>query len=84
MLDPADAPDPDLVYRNHLETCRHLGIEPVPRDQALALTGEWTDVLNGGTQNRRRISAQAAFDPEADMTQGRIAPVRAAHTIAIG
>ncbi len=34
MLDPADAPDPDLVYANYLKTCAMLGIEPVPRERA--------------------------------------------------
>ena len=27
MFDPADAPDPDLVYANYLRTCAMLGIE---------------------------------------------------------
>ena len=35
MFDPADAPDPDLVYANYLKTCAMLGIEPTPREQAL-------------------------------------------------
>jgi hypothetical protein len=40
-----DPPDPDLVYRNYLETCKLLGIEPVPRDHAQALMVEWTGAL---------------------------------------
>ena len=47
MFNPADAPDPDRVYRNYLETCRHRGIEPVPREHAIALVQEWTEVLTG-------------------------------------
>lgn len=40
-----DPPDPDRVYRNHLETCRHLGVEPVPRERARKLIQEWTDTI---------------------------------------
>ena len=47
MFDAADAPDPDRVYLNYLETCRRLGIEPVPREPALGLIVEWTEVLTG-------------------------------------
>jgi hypothetical protein len=47
MFDLADAPDPDHVYRNYLRTCAMLGIEPTPRDQALGLIQEWTEVLTG-------------------------------------
>ena len=46
MFDAADAPDRDRVYPNYLETCR-LGIEPVPRELAFGLIGEWTEVLTG-------------------------------------
>ena len=28
-----DPPDADLVYRNYLETCKLLGIDPVPRER---------------------------------------------------
>lgn len=45
MFRPADAPNPELVYLNYLETCRRLGIEPVPRERALGLIGEWTYAL---------------------------------------
>jgi hypothetical protein len=31
MFDPADAPDPDLVYANYLQTCAMLGVEPTWR-----------------------------------------------------
>ena len=47
MFDPADAPDPDLVYRNYLKTCEMLGIEPVPRERAFGSVQEWTEVLSG-------------------------------------
>jgi hypothetical protein len=47
MFDPADAPGPDLVYVNYLRTCAMLDIEPTPRDQALGLIQEWTEVLTG-------------------------------------
>ena len=47
MFDPADAPDPDLVYANYLRTRAMLGVEPVPREQALGLIQEWTEVLSG-------------------------------------
>jgi hypothetical protein len=47
MFDAADAPDPDRVYLTYLETCRRLGIEPVPRERALGLIGEWTDGAPG-------------------------------------
>lgn len=30
MFDPADAPDPDLVYANYLKTCAMSGVEQVP------------------------------------------------------
>ena len=45
VFDPADAPDPDLVYHSYVETCRRLSIEPVPRERALGLIGEWTHAL---------------------------------------
>ena len=48
-LDPlrvqGDAPDPDVVYRNSVETCRRVSIEPVPRERARALIAEWSDAL---------------------------------------
>jgi hypothetical protein len=54
MLDDADKdapefdpPDADRVYRNYVETCRRLGIEPVLRGQAQALMAEWSDALAG-------------------------------------
>jgi hypothetical protein len=28
MFDAADAPDPELVYRNYLRTCAMCGVEP--------------------------------------------------------
>ena len=50
MFDPANAPDPDLVYANYLKTCAMLGIEPTPREQALDLIEEWTEVLSGRSE----------------------------------
>jgi len=47
VFDPAEAPDPEQVYRNYLKTCAMLGIEPTPREQALGLIQEWTEVLTG-------------------------------------
>jgi hypothetical protein len=47
MFSPADAPDPDCVYANYLKTCEMLGIEPTPRERALGLIEEWTEVLTG-------------------------------------
>ncbi len=38
---------PSLVYRNYLRTCEMLGIEPTPREHALGLVQEWTEVLSG-------------------------------------
>jgi len=42
-----DPPDPDRVYRNHRETCRRVGVEPVSRDRALGLIQERNEVLSG-------------------------------------
>jgi hypothetical protein len=52
MLDDAipiefDPPDSDRVYANYLETCRRLGVEPVSRERAEGLIGEWPEVLTG-------------------------------------
>ena len=47
MFDAADAPDRERVSLNYLETCRRLGIEPVPRERAVGLGEEWTEVLTG-------------------------------------
>ena len=42
-FDPSDA---DAVYARYLETCKRLGIEPVPQDHAKALIKEWaTDAI---------------------------------------
>ena len=35
-------PDADTVYRNYLETCHRLGVEPVPLEHAHELVEEWT------------------------------------------
>ncbi len=45
MPDENHLPDPDRVYRNYLETCRRLGVEPVPRHRAMSPIEEWTDSI---------------------------------------
>lgn len=40
-----DPPDADTVYTRHLERCKRLGIEPVPRELAQDLIAEWSDVI---------------------------------------
>ena len=51
MFAPADAPDPDLVYDTYLKTCAMLGIEPTPKEQALGLIQQWTQVLSGCSES---------------------------------
>ena len=34
-------PSAESVYRSYVETCRRLGVEPVPRDRAHGLMAEW-------------------------------------------
>ena len=36
-----------LGYAHYLKTCEMLGLEPVPRERALGLVQEWTEVLTG-------------------------------------
>jgi hypothetical protein len=43
-----EPPDPDRVYALYLETCRRLGVEPVPRDHAHELIAESSDVIAAG------------------------------------
>jgi hypothetical protein len=43
----APPPDADAVYRNYLEKCRRLGVEPVARDHAHELIAEWSDTIAG-------------------------------------
>ena len=45
--------DLDGMYERYLVTCRMSGVEPVPRERALGLVQEWTEVLSG-RPNRRR------------------------------
>ncbi|HSV24260.1 MAG TPA: hypothetical protein VLJ17_14685 [Xanthobacteraceae bacterium] len=40
-----DPPDADAVYARYLETCKHLGVEPVPRERAQELIAEWSEVI---------------------------------------
>ena len=50
MFDSDDAPDPDQMYRNYLETCRRLGVEPVPRERAHEFIAEWADANRRGAK----------------------------------
>jgi len=59
MFDSADPPDPDRVYLNYLETCRLLGIEPVPRERALGLIQRSGARYCRGARNRRHTSRRA-------------------------
>jgi hypothetical protein len=43
-----DPPDADAVYVRSLETCRRLGVEPVPRERAVGLIAEWSDAVATG------------------------------------
>ena len=43
-----DPPDADAAYAHYLETCRGLGVEPVPRDRAHDLSAEWSDAIARG------------------------------------
>jgi len=47
MFDPADVPDPERVYANYLKTCAMLNVVPEPRERALGLIAEWSEVLSG-------------------------------------
>jgi hypothetical protein len=38
-------PDAGAVYARYLETCRRLGVEPVPPDRAQDLIAEWSATL---------------------------------------
>jgi len=40
-----DPPDADVVYANYCETCRRLGVEPVPGERANALIEEWSETI---------------------------------------
>jgi len=40
-----DPPNPDLTYRNYLETCRRSGVTPVSRERAVGLIAEWTETI---------------------------------------
>lgn len=55
MLDDADEdgpafdpPDTDSVYARYLETCRRVGVEPMPRDRAQDLMPELSDAIAVG------------------------------------
>ena len=43
-------PDPERVYRNYLERCKRLGIEPVLRDHAQDLMAEWSAAIEASRQ----------------------------------
>lgn len=44
----ARMPDADAVYALYLETCKRLGVNPVPRDRAQSLIAEWSDAIAAG------------------------------------
>ena len=72
LFDPADAPDPDLVYANYLKTFSMSGVEPLLRQRAIGLLQEWTEVLSGRAEPTEPLAprAWAAGDVEhyADVT----------------
>ena len=39
--------DLDAMYERYLVTCRMSGVVPVPRERAIGLVQEWTEVLSG-------------------------------------
>ena len=43
-----DPPDEDAVYSRYLETCKRLGVEPVPRERAQGPIEEWSDAIAAG------------------------------------
>ena len=43
-----DPPDADTVYAHYLETCRRVGVEPVPRERAQDLIREWSETIARG------------------------------------
>ena len=43
-----NTPDADEVYAHYLETCRRLGVEPVPRERAHDLIAEWAAAIVAG------------------------------------
>ena len=47
MLDASDARDPDRAYRDYLEMCRRLSIEPMARERADELGAEFVSMLTG-------------------------------------
>ena len=77
IFDAADAPNPELVYLNYLETCRRLGIEPVPRGRALGLIGEWIEVLTGRPESDDPETS--AMNQTAEILLGRNALIRAVY-----
>ena len=38
----------ERVYRNDVETCERLGVEPAPRERAPELKAEWSDAIAAG------------------------------------
>jgi hypothetical protein len=68
-----DPPDAESVYRNYVETCRRLGVEPVPRDRAQDLMAEWSDAgenasarfaARTGTEENRRAHRDRCVDAD--------------------
>ena len=56
MPDPADLPDPDVIYARTVESCRQFGIEPPSRERVEQLVGEWNRVI--GTLAGRENGSQ--------------------------
>jgi hypothetical protein len=80
MFDPADSPDPEHVYANSLRTCEMLRIEPVPRERAIGLIGEWTEVLIdrgfGRLQGVVEAAAAVQLPIASTLDPGREVPAR--------
>jgi hypothetical protein len=49
-----DSPATDRVYIDYLETCRRIGVDPVPWDCAQDLMAEWSDAIAARPSVRRR------------------------------
>jgi len=51
MTDFADLPDPNVIYRRTVETCRRCGIEPPSREHIEQLVGEWNRLNLDGAKD---------------------------------
>ncbi len=61
MFGLANDPDPNPAYANYLRTCAMAGLSPVPRERALRLIHEWTEVLSGRPGSRGKKTALDLF-----------------------